>query len=300
MSQSLKMKSADFDVTALSSHMGVEICGVDMSQPLDAITIDAIYQTWLAHNVILLRNQKVADKDLVRFSRYFGELDLGPTMAWQPEEGREHPEIYVISNIVKDGNALGFLGDTEVDWHTDLCHSDLPPKATTLYALEIPTDGSGDTGYMNMYGVLEALPQAIRKAINGRELKHEDAHTLQGELRHGVSEEKLRSLEEAPGPVHPMVRTHPETGRKALYIGRQYNGDHRAAYIIGMPRDESDALLDEIWTIIRYEKCTWYHKWQVGDFLMWDNRCVMHRRGPFSSKMRRIMHRTQIRDASLT
>ena len=111
-------------------------------------------------------------------------------MAWQPEEGREHPEIYVISNVVKDGNAIGFLGDTEVDWHTDLCHSDLPPKATTLYALEIPTDGSGDTGYMNMYGVLEALPQAIRKAINGRELKHEDAHTLQGELRHGVSEEK--------------------------------------------------------------------------------------------------------------
>ena len=299
MSQHLQMKPASLDVSVLSDEIGAEIRGVDMSEALEPGTIDAIYQTWLEHNVILLRDQKLTDGDLVRFSRYFGQLDFGPTMAWQPEEDREHPEVYVISNVVEDGNALGFLGDTEVDWHTDLCHTDLPPKASTLYSLEIPSDGSGDTGYMNMYGVLEALPEAIRQSIDGCEVKHEDAHTLQGELRHGVSEKGLQSLEEAPGPVHPLVRTHPETGRKALYIGRQYNGDHRAAYIIGMPRDESDALLDQIWTIIREEKCTWYHKWQVGDFLMWDNRCVMHRRGPFSSEMRRIMHRTQMRDAAL-
>ena len=149
---------------------------------------------------------------------------------------------------------------------------------------------------MNMYAMLEALPSGLRRGIDGLQLKHEAGHTLQGEVRLGLDEGKVRSIEDAPGPVHPLVRTHPETDRKAIYLGRQYNGEYRAACVIGMSRPESDSLLDEIWESVRMEAHVWYHHWQVGDVIMWDNRCVMHRRGPFDSKMRRILHRTQIED----
>ena len=285
------------EIHPLSDVIGAEIRGVDLSQELTPATVDAIHRAWLDNSVIVFRNQRLGDDDLIRFSRHLGELDRGPDMAWQPDEGRQHPEIFVISNVVENDNPIGYLGDTEVDWHTDGCHSEMPPKATTLYSFEIPADGSGDTGYMNMYSLLDALPTELRDRIDGLRVKHESAHTLQGEVRVGRDEKSRDSIEAAPGPVHPLVRTHPETGRKALFLGRQRNGIHRAGTIVGLSRDESDALLDQIWNLVREETHAWYHKWQVGDFVLWDNRCVMHRRGPFNSKMRRLMHRTQIKDA---
>lgn len=300
MSMELKINpinDVDLDVHPLSNVIGAEIRGVDLSADLEPATLDAIQRAWLENCLIVVRNQQLDDGDLVRFSRYFGELTMGPNMAWQPKEGREHPEIFVISNVVENGQPIGFLGDTELSWHTDQCHTELPPKATTLHSLEIPTDGSGDTGYMNMYAVLDALPSGLRNRIEGLKLKHDAGYTLQGEVRFGMDEDKVKDIEKASGPVHPLVRTHPETGRKALYLGRQYNGEHRATYVTDMTRADSDALLDEIWDHVHAESCVWYHKWQVGDFIMWDNRCVMHRRGPFDSNMRRIMHRTQIMDS---
>ena len=107
----------------------------------------------------------------------------------------------------------------------------------------------------------------------------------------------FEDVESAPGPVHPLVRTHPESGRKALYLGRERNGAYRAACVPGMTRAESDRLLDELWAIAREEQFAWYHTWRVGDYLMWDNRCVMHRREQFNGELRRVMHRTQIRDS---
>ncbi len=289
---------ASIGVFPLSDVIGAEIRGVDLSQNLNQAKLNAIHRAWLEHSVILLRNQQIDDSDMVRFSARFGKLAMGPNMAWQPEEGRANPEIFVISNVTKGGQPIGFLGDSEVAWHTDLCHTPLPPKATTLHAREIPTDGSGDTGYMNMYVLIDMLPEDLRCQLMGLQLKHEGGHTLQGEVRFGFDKENVKDIENAPGPTHPLIRTHPETGRKALYLGRQFNGDFRATYVMGMSRAASDALLDEIWKLVHAESCAWYHKWRVGDFLMWDNRCVMHRRGPFNSEMRRVMHRTQIEDSA--
>ncbi len=142
---------------------------------------------------------------------------------------------------------------------------------------------------MNMYAPLDSLPAELRERIDGLQMRHKSAHTLQGEVRLG--------RDDASDPIHPLVRTHPDTGRKALFLGRQRNGVHRAGTIVDVPPDESDALLDRIWERVREESVAWYHTWRVGDFILWDNRCVMHRRGPFNSKMRRIMHRTQIKDS---
>ena len=291
-----KGSRAAVGVFPMSDAVGAEIRGVDLRDDLDAVTIEAIHRAWLDHNVVLFRDQHLSDGDLVRFSRRFGELDLGPTMAWQAAD-QEFPEIFVISNVIENGHPIGFLGNQEADWHTDMSHTAIPPKASTLYALEVPADGSAPTGFMNMYKVYEALPPQLRSRVDGLRMRHDPAHTLQGELRDGYSAESFEDVESADGPEHPLVRTHPESGRKALYLGRERNGVYRAARILGMTRPDSDQLLDQLWAVVRREQFAWYHTWRVGDYLMWDNRCVMHRRGAFSADLRRIMHRTQIRDS---
>jgi taurine dioxygenase len=286
---------AGIGVLPLSAAVGAEIRGVDLREELNASTVAAIHRAWLEHCFVLFRDQHLADSDLVRFSRRFGELDLGPTMAWQSGQ-QEFPEIFVISNVIENGQPIGFLGNQEADWHTDMSHTAMPPKASTLYAIEVPADGSAPTWFMNMYKLYETLPEALRTRIDGLHMKHDPAHTLQGELRDGYAEGAFEDVDAAGGPVHPLVRTHPETGRKALYLGRERNGAYRAARILGISRAESDELLDALWAIVRKEQFAWYHTWRAGDYLMWDNRCVMHRRASFSADLRRIMHRTQIRD----
>jgi taurine dioxygenase len=287
---------ARIGVFPLSGALGAEIRGVDLSEPLSAVTLAAIHHAWLEHCVVLFRNQHLSDGDLVRFSRRFGDLDLGPTMAWRPGN-QAYPEIFVISNVIENNEPIGFLGNGEADWHTDMSHSAMPPKASTLYSLEVPADGSAPTGFMNMYKVLDSLSPDLRSRIDGLRLKHDPAHTLQGELRDGYAPSDADDIESLPGPIHPLVRTHPESGRKALYLGRERNGVFPAARVLGVSRSESDALLAELWRIVRAERHIWYHQWQVGDYLMWDNRAVMHRRASFNQELRRVMHRTQIRDS---
>jgi taurine dioxygenase len=283
-------------VVPLSQTIGAEIRGVDLRQALDPATWTAIHRAWLDHSVLLFRDQQLSDAELVRFSRHFGPLDHGPRMGWQRDDEGTLPEIFVISNVVEHGRPIGYLGDGELDWHTDMSHAAIPSKASTLYALEIPADGSGRTGFMNMYQVLEALPDALRRQIADRCMKHDATHTIEGVLRQGFRPEDGEDIVTAPGPVHPLVRTHRETGRQALYLGRQWNGSWRSGYVLGLSRQASEALQDTLWNIVRAEQFVWYQQWRVGDYLLWDNRCVMHRREPFPPGMRRVMHRTQIRD----
>jgi len=284
------------EVVPLSQAIGAEICGVDLTQEPGSATWTAIHRAWLDHSVLLFRDQRLSDADLVRFSRHFGDLDPSPRMGWPVDEEGTLPEIFVISNVVKHGRPIGYLGDGELDWHTDMSHAAIPSKASTLYALEIPADGSGCTGFMNMYLVLEALPETLRHQAEQHCMKHDATHTIEGVLRQGFRPEDAEDIVTAPGPVHPLVRTHGETGRQALYLGRQWNGSWRSGHVQGLSRQASEALQDMLWNIVRTEQFVWYHHWRVGDYLLWDNRCVMHRRQPVTPGMRRVMHRTQIRD----
>ncbi|MGI9386216.1 MAG: TauD/TfdA dioxygenase family protein [Methyloligellaceae bacterium] len=287
----------DIEIHPLSEDVAAEIRGVDLSQPMSDAAFAEVYQAWLDHHVLLFRGQKLTDPQLIAFSRRFGDLDLAPI----PGHGKAFvegiPEMFVISNVVEDGQLIGSLGDGECLWHTDMSYTEMPPKASCLYSLEVP-DAEGDTGFLNMYIAYETLPDTLRNRIEGRTIKHETRYTLDGHDRQGgppLAEVKASGnfdITSLPGPSHPIARTHSETGRKALYIGRRQN-----TYVNGLSVAESEELLDALWAHTEgLDRATWHNRWKVGDLLIWDNRCVMHRRDEFTASARRIMHRTQVRD----
>ena len=271
---------------ATGSALGAEVIGVDL-RDVDGDTFGAIHKAWLDHLVLLFRGQSLSDDQLIAFSRRLGELDLAPIQ----ETGRRfvegYPEIYIVSNVIEKGAPIGSLGAGELVWHTDMSYQEDPPKASMLYALEVPPEG-GKTGFVNMYEAYQALPWQLKERITGLRVKHDGTYNSGGYIRAGVA--PTDDPREAPGMIHPLVCTHPETGRKCLYLGRRRN-----AYIEGLSLADSEALLDEIWAYATRDELTWYNDWRVGDLVLWDNRCTMHRRDPFDPAARRVMHRTQIK-----
>jgi taurine dioxygenase len=206
-------------------------------------------------------------------------------MAGSQEKSR--PEIWIISNVVENGKPIGALGDKEAEWHTDMSYVAEPPMASVLHALEIPQKG-GDTSFGNMYKALETLPDDLRREIENRVCNHDSSMTSVGELRAGAG--AVVDVRHASGAKHPMIRTHPATGGKALYLGRRLNG-----YVPGLALRDSEDLLDALWTHCTKPEFIWTHQWRVGDLLIWDNRCAIHRRDAFNGAERRVMHRTQIK-----
>jgi alpha-ketoglutarate-dependent taurine dioxygenase len=273
-------------VQRLDAVLGARIDGVDL-RAIDGQTFHAIHRAWLDHQVLLFREQALSDADLVAFSRRFGDLDQAPMQ----ETGRRFvdgiPEIYVVSNVVQDGVPIGSLGSGEAVWHTDMSYLPDPPKASVLYALEVPAAG-GDTSFCSMYAAWAELPAPLQRRVEGLRVKHDGTYNSGGYVRQGVT--PTGDPRTSPGMLHPLVCIHPETGRRALYLGRRRN-----AYIDGLSLDDSNALLDEIWTHATRDALTWRHRWRAGDLVLWDNRCTMHRRDAFDPAARRVMHRTQIK-----
>lgn len=277
------------DVIPTGAALGAVVRGVDLTS-LDDRQFAALKRAWHQHQVILVRGQTLSDQDLVAFSRRFGDLDWAPVQ----ETGRRFveglPEIYIVSNVKLNGEPIGSLGAGEAVWHTDMSYLDMPPMASTLYALEVPPSG-GNTSFCSMYAIYEALPAELKRRIVGLKIKHDGTYNSGGFLRQGVT--ATDDPRTSPGAVHPLVCTHPDTGRQLLYLGRRRN-----AYLVGLELAESEALLDELWRFVERPEFKWEHVWRVGDLVMWDNRCTMHRRDPFDDATRRIMHRTQIKGAA--
>jgi taurine dioxygenase len=276
-------------VIPTGAALAAEVRGVDLRR-IDDSAFAAIHRAWLDHLVVLFRGQDLDDDDLIAFSRRFGDLDLAPIQ----ENGRRfvegHPEIYVVSNVIENGVAIGSLGAGEAVWHTDMSYLADPPKASMLYAIEVPPAG-GNTGFTNMYRAYEELPDALRRRIAGLRLKHDGTFNSGGYVRQGIvaTDDPVAS----PGTYHPIVCTHPETGRRCLYLGRRRN-----AYIEALSLAESEALLDELWQHATRHELNWYNTRRAGDLVLWDNRCTMHRRDPFDAATRRIMHRTQMKGSA--
>lgn len=274
-------------VIPTGTALGADIAGVDLSRPLVADLFKAIESAWHQHLVLRFRGQTLDDPALLAFARRFGELDKAPVHAVGDAEVDPYPEITVMSNIKVNGKSIGNLGHYEAEWHTDMSYNENTPIGSLLYSLEVPPEG-GDTGFSNMYLAFETLPAELKRAIIGKSCKHDSSRNSVGDLRKGFKE--VTDPRAAPGAVHPLIRTHPATRRNALFLGRRRN-----AYIVGLPLDESEELLNCLWAHAARPEFAWYQKWEVGDLVMWDNRCVMHRRDAFDPQSRRLMHRTQIK-----
>ncbi len=273
------------EVIPTDAALGAEIGGLDL-RAVDRETFEAIRTVWHRHLVIVFRDQDLAD-DLSRFSRRFGELDPAPVDTQGMPSIPDHPEIAVISNIIEDGEPIGALGAYEAAWHTDMSYRPEPPSASLLFALEVPEEG-GDTGFANMYLACEKLPGPLRDRADGRAIKHDASHDSAGRLRRGF--EAPADPAEAPGASHPIIRTHPATGREALFLGRRRN-----ATVDGLGSAASEALLDALWAFATRPEFTWRHRWAAGDLVVWDNRCTLHRRDAFDADARRLMLRTQVK-----
>jgi taurine dioxygenase len=283
---SIDRPDAGLDVLPSGKSLGAEVRGIDL-RTLDDAQFAGLRRAWLDNLVLLIRDQSLSDAELIAFSRRLGDLDLAPIQ----ETGRRFveglPELYIVSNVVKDGTPIGSLGNGEAVWHTDMSYVEVPPQASALYALEVPPTG-GDTSFVNMYAVYDSLADDLKARIAGLRVKHDGTYNSGGFLRQGVT--PTDDPRTAPGTLHPLVYVHPETGRPALYLGRRRN-----AYVDGLPLDESEALLDELWASVDGERFGWTNVWREGDLVLWDNRCTMHRRDSFDPSTRRVMHRTQIK-----
>jgi alpha-ketoglutarate-dependent taurine dioxygenase len=275
------------EVVPTGKALGAEIVGVDLRK-LSADAFARIAKAYADHLVVLIRGQDLSDPDLIAFGKRFGELEPpGMSIIGKPYLD-DYPDVLVISNLKsEDGMPLGNLGDGEAIWHTDMSYRETPVSAAILHAWEVPPSG-GDTSFANQYLAYETLPGDLHDKIEGRIMVHDETYNSAGQLRKGFGE--VTDPRDAPGARHPIVRTHPVTGRKCLYLGRRRNG-----CILGLDLDDSEETLDRLWAHASQPSLTWTHRWQKGDVLIWDNRCVLHRRDSFDPASRRMMHRVQIK-----
>lgn len=273
-----KRPSQKVRVKPLSPALGAEIIGVDLSQDLDDDRFGQILDAWHENLVILFRNQDLSEEAEVRFAERFGPLATIHTQQF----ASRHPAVMLISNIREDGKAIGALPDGEMHFHSDQCYKERPARASMLYAIEIPSKG-GNTLFANAYKAYETLPDDMKRRIDGRRaLNAYDYDT--GATRRGG-----KAPDDAPSYVQPVVRTHPVTGRKALYVNRLMT-----VRIEGLPSEESEEILDYLFTHQERPEFIYEHVWTPGDLLMWDNRCTLHARSDFSADERRMLRRVTI------
>ena len=278
-------------ISALTANFVAEIEDINLSA-INGSEFEQLYTAWLKYGVLRIRNQQLDDAQLQTFSKRFGPLEEAPfgRMSEADKAKIKNRYITTLSNITVDGKPIGGLGNSEATWHSDMTYIENPPPASLLLGIEIPDEG-GDTHFANQYAALDALPSKLRNRISQLTLKHNAAHTSIGKLRPGY--EPFDDPRQAPGAIHSLIKTHSESGKPALFLGRR-----EWAYIPGLSVPESEALLDEIWSYAALAENTWTQKWQPMDLIIWDNRCVMHRRDGFDDNSRRYMRRCQVLDRS--
>ncbi len=289
---------ATLDIVPSGKAVGAEIRGVDLSLPIPDDVKRAIRQAWLDHLVVLFRGQTLSPENYLEAARIFGTPQIGGARKYYEKAGLKsrvyalpQPEISILSNLDENGNPTERntgLGSMEVVWHSDNSYIEKPPAGSCLYSREVPAK-SGNTAFNNQYLAYETLPPDLKRAIKGRKSIQDATRNSAGVLRPGVTLPERPA--DVPGPHHPLVRIHPETGKPALYLGRRRA--YPSQYIVGLPEEESEKLLDRLWAHATQDKFKWTHTWKVGDLLVWDNRCAMHYRDPVDPTQRRVMWRSQ-------
>jgi len=265
----------------LTPTFGAEVSGIDLSKEMSATAQKTIKELWAEHQLLLFRGQTMGEIDLVRSSRYLGELEIHIRREYLSEE---NPEVLLVSNIKKDGRPVGILSDTEVGWHFDQIYLPRPAVGSMLMAVKLPSSG-GQTSFADMTAAYEALPDDIKNRIDGKKaVQSYEAFNAQ----FSVPTNKTQKVQ-SPDIEQPLVRTHPVSGRKALYIC-----PGMTTQIVGMDKGESDKTLEFLFSWSVKPEFVYTHDWQMGDVLLWDNASTMHRREPFAVNDERLMKRTTI------
>ena len=271
----------------LGQSFVAEVMDVNLGRISDS-EFRVLYTAWLEFGVLRIRGQSLNDGELQRFSNRFGPLEEIPYGKISEEEKQKIKNRYVtvISNIEVDGKPIGGLGNKEATWHSDMTYIEDPPPASILMSLEVPELG-GDTHFSDQKAAYLSLPNELVSRIENLSIKHNAAHTSVGDLRRGF--DPIKDPREAPGAIHPIVRTHDETQEKMLYLGRR-----ELAYVVGFALEESEQLLNEVWRYAAMSENVWTQQWEIGDVIIWDNRRVLHRRDGFDQSQRRLMKRCQV------
>jgi taurine dioxygenase len=284
---STETSSASFVIQLLSPALGAEVRGLDLSRPLSDEAFTRIHQAHLDHHVLVFRNQRITPAEQIVFSRRFGPLQIHVLKDFLLPG---HPEIMVVSNILNaEGKPIG-LGDAGHFWHSDLSYKSVPSLGSLLHAQELPAEG-GDTLFANQHAAWETLPADLRRAVEGLNAEHSylaryEELRARSPWRPKLSEAQLAEVVPA---VHPIVRTHPETGRKALFVS-----EHFTTRIVGLPEDESRELLARLFAHSTQDRFVYRHRWQPNDLVFWDNRSVMHLAAGTPDHLRRRLNRTTI------
>jgi taurine dioxygenase len=264
--------------TPLSPVLGAEVHGLDVRN-ITPETAQQLYQAWLEHHVLVVHGPVISEEELIEFGKCFGPIE----MARRKSTLASRPEIMVISNIRENGQPAGSLPDGELSFHFDRIHQKVPNKAGVLHAIEIP-DSGGETMFSNMCAAYESLPAKTREMLQGL--------TALNTYEYGQTHaEKKKLTDEAPTAVHPLVRTVPESGKKALYVCRLMTDR-----INELPAEQGRALLDELCDHAEEPRFRYEHAWSTGDILIWDNRCTSHARKDFDGSQRRLMKRVTVGD----
>lgn len=261
--------SSRIDIIQSDAALGAEVRGLDLSQPLQPSDFATVRAALLEYGVLCFRDQQLSEQAQLDFTSGFGH----PEIHRRAQPGDHLPGIFVVSNVVENGQPIGALGNDEIGFHSDLAYLPLPGMFSLLYAVEIPDEG-GATSWASGYAAYESLDDATQRRLVGLRAVH----------RH-VSEEL-----NPPEPTqHPVVCTHPETGRQTLFLTPLFSRE-----ILGSDEADSTTLLESLLLHATKDQFIYTHHWREGDLVMWDNRCTMHRREAFVANARRVMKRTQI------
>jgi taurine dioxygenase len=278
--------AATLQIRPFEAPLGAEVIGLRLAQPLADANFARIHRAHLDHHLLVFRDQRITPEQQIGFSRRFGPLQVHVLHQFLLQD---HPEILLVSNVVENGRPVG-LGDAGLYWHSDLSYKERPSLGSMLLARELPAEG-GDTLFANMHLAWDTLPAPLRAAVAGRFAEHSylakyEELRARSPWRPKLSEAQIA---EVAAVVHPVVRTHPESGRKALFVS-----EHFTTGIVGLPVDESRDLLAQLFAHSVRPEHLYRHRWQPFDMVFWDNRSLMHLATGCPEHMRRHMHRTTI------
>ena len=280
------LSTSPFQIETFDAPLGAQVLGLDLAQPLSQGDFQRLHHAHLDHHVLVFRDQRITPQQQVDFSRRFGPLQIHVLRQFQlPTQ----PEVLIISNIVENGQPIG-LGDAGHFWHSDLSYKEVPSLGSMLHAQELPDEG-GDTVFANMHLAWESLPAALRHAVRGARAEHSYLSQYEELRRRNPWRPALTQaqIDEVQPVTHPVVRVHPETGRRALFVS-----EHFTTRVVGLPDDESRALLEELFAHSVCPEHLYVHRWQPHDLVFWDNRSLMHLATGCPPDQRRKLYRTTI------